>query len=250
MRLPRRERQEVNFGTVCTSFAQGSAAIRRDAHRHQKPLSGQGYVTGDRPKSARSRACPSSAHFCGACELNVPHILGQPCASERSSWTFSHLCMMIVDADSHTCRRGHPVLCCPLHGRSGRCVPDRVGSNRGLVGWSSATVMARIKALTGLFECCGEHCAAHQGLECPCAALGSPQGPHASCVVSVRWFIGARLAGTGLLCAPTVCGGSAPNGYTNNLGVMQATVMLSMGQRCACSTRSMLTAYTVHVYGI
>ena len=94
---------------------------------------------------------------------------------------------------------------------------------RKLVGWSSATVMARIKALTGLFECCGEHCAAHQGLECPCAALGSPQGPYASCVVSVRWFIGARLAGTGLLCAPTVCGGSAPNGYTNNLGVMQAT---------------------------
>ena len=149
--------------------------------------------------------------------------LGQQCACERSSWTFSHLCMMIVDADSHTCRRGHPVLCCPLHGRSGRCVPDAVGSNRGLVGWSSATVMARIKALTGLFECCGEQCAAHQGLECPCAALGSPQGPHASCVVSVRWFIGARLAGTGLLCAPTVCGGSAPNGYTNNLGVMQAT---------------------------
>ena len=163
--------------------------------------------------------------------------LGQQCACERSSWTFSHLCMMIVDADSHACRRGHPVLCCPLHGRSGRCVPDAVGLNRGLVGWSSATVMARIKALTGLFECCGEHCAARQGLECPCAALGSPQGPHASCVVSVRWFIGARLAGTGLLCAPTVCGGSAPNGYTNNLGVVQATVMLSMGQRCACSTQ-------------
>ena len=115
MRLLRRERQEGNFGTVCTSFAQGSAAIRRDAHLHQTPLSGQGYVTDDRPKSARSRACPSSAHFCGACELNVPHILGQPCASERSSWTFSHLFMIEVTADTHMYRGRHLVPCCPLH---------------------------------------------------------------------------------------------------------------------------------------
>ena len=100
---------QVNFGTVCTSFALGSAAIRRDAHCHQKPLSGQGYVTDDRPKSARSRACPSSAHFCGACELNVPHILGQPCASERSSWTFSHLFMIFVNAEPHMCRGDHLV---------------------------------------------------------------------------------------------------------------------------------------------
>ena len=125
--------------------------------------------------------------------------LGHQCACERISWTFSHICMIVVDADPHICRRYHAVLCCPVHGRSGRCVPDTVGSNRRLIGWSSATVMARIKALTGLFECCGEHCAARQGLECLCAALGSPQGPHASCVVSVRWFLGVRLAGTGLL---------------------------------------------------
>ena len=125
--------------------------------------------------------------------------LGHQCACERISWTFSHICMIIVDADSHICRRDHAVLCCPLHGRSGRCVPDTVGSNRRLIGWSSATVMARIKARVGLFECCSEHCAARQGLTCPCAALESPQGPHASCVVSVRWFLGVRLAGTGLL---------------------------------------------------
>ena len=125
--------------------------------------------------------------------------LGHQCACERISWTFSHICMIIVDADSHICRRDHAVLCCPLHGRSGRCVPGTVGSNRRLVGWSSATVMARIKARVGLFECCGEHCAARQGLTCPCAALESPQGPHASCVVSVRWFLEVRLAGTGLL---------------------------------------------------
>ena len=128
--------------------------------------------------------------------------LGHQCACERISWTFSHICMITVDADSHICRRDHAVLCCPLHGRSGRCVPDTVGSNRRLIGWSSATVMARIKARVGLFECFSEHCAARQGLTCPCAAPESPQGPHASCVVSVRWFLGVRLAGTGLLCAP------------------------------------------------
>ena len=160
--------------------------------------------------------------------------LGQQCACERSSWTFSHLCMMIVDADSHTCRRGHPVLCCPLHGRSGRCVPDRVGSNRGLVGWSSATVMARIKALTGLFECCGEHCATRQGLKCPCAALESPQGPHASCVVSVRWFLEVRLAGTGLLMCSYCVQWERPQRLHQQY---EATVMLFMGQWCACSTQ-------------
>ena len=31
--------------------------------------------------------------------------------------------------------------------------------------------------------------------------------------------------------------GSAPNGYTNNLGVTWATVMLSMGQWCAYSAQ-------------
>ena len=55
--------------------------------------------------------------------------------------------------------------------------------------------------------------------------------------MSVRCFLEARLAGTGLLCTPTVYSGSAPNGYTNNLGVTWATVMLSMGQWCAYSAQ-------------
>ena len=160
--------------------------------------------------------------------------LGHQCACERISWTFSHICMIIVDADSHICRRDHAVLCCPLHGRSGRCVPGTVGSNRRLVGWSSATVMARIKARVGLFECCGEHCAARQGLTCPCAALESPQGPHASCVVSVRWFLEVRLAGTGLLMCSYCVQWERPQRLHQQY---EATVMLFMGQWCACSTQ-------------
>ena len=160
--------------------------------------------------------------------------LGHQCACERISWTFSHICMIIVDADSHICRRDHAVLCCPLHGRSGRCVPDTVGSNRRLIGWSSATVMARIKARVGLFECCSEHCAARQGLTCPCAALESPQGPHASCVVSVRWFLGVRLAGTGLLMYSYCVQWERPQRLHQQY---EATVMLFMGQWCACSTQ-------------
>ena len=78
--------------------------------------------------------------------------LGQQCACERSSWTLSHVFMMIVNADLHMCRRDHLVPCCPLHGCCGRCVPGTVGANRKLVGWSSATVMTRINARTGLFE--------------------------------------------------------------------------------------------------
>ena len=57
MRLPRRQRQEVNFGTACTSFALDSAATRR--HHMRKTLETafrQGYVTDNWPKSARSRA--------------------------------------------------------------------------------------------------------------------------------------------------------------------------------------------------
>ena len=48
---------------------------------------------------------------------NVLHVLGQPCASERSSWTFSHLFMIEVTADPHMYREGHLVPCCPLHER-------------------------------------------------------------------------------------------------------------------------------------
>ena len=46
--------------------------------------------------------------------------LGQQCACERSSWTLSHVFMMIVNADLHMCRRDHLVSCCPLHGCCGR----------------------------------------------------------------------------------------------------------------------------------
>ena len=57
MRLPRQQRQEVNFGTAFTSFFLRSAATRRD-HMRKAPGTAfrQGYVTDDRPKSARSRA--------------------------------------------------------------------------------------------------------------------------------------------------------------------------------------------------
>ena len=78
--------------------------------------------------------------------------LGQQCACERSSWTLSHVCMMIVNADLHMCRRDHLVPCCPLHGCCGRCVPGTVGANRKLIGWSSATVMARISARTAAWS--------------------------------------------------------------------------------------------------
>ena len=78
--------------------------------------------------------------------------LGQQCACERSSWTLSHVFMMIVNADLHMCRRDHLVPCCPLHGCCGRCVPGTVGANRKLIGWSSATVMARISARTAAWS--------------------------------------------------------------------------------------------------
>ena len=57
MRLPQRQRQEVNFVPAYASFVLGSAAIRRD-HMRQTPGNAfrQGYVTDDRPKSAQSRA--------------------------------------------------------------------------------------------------------------------------------------------------------------------------------------------------
>ena len=46
--------------------------------------------------------------------------LGQQCACERSSWTFSHLCMMVMNADQRMCRGDHLVSRYPLHERSGR----------------------------------------------------------------------------------------------------------------------------------
>ena len=100
--------------------------------------------------------------------------LGQQCACERSSWTLSHVCMMIVNDDLHMCRRNHLVPCCPLHGCWGRCVPGRVGANRRLGGWSSATVMTRMNAPAEYFEWCRGCCAACWGLECPCAAQVLP----------------------------------------------------------------------------
>ena len=105
-----------------------------------------------------------------------------------------------------------------------------VGVHRRLVGESAATVTTKINGHTMLFErYCGCN-SVHVGHVRPCIALDPPYMLHASCVVSVRCFLGARLAGTGLLCTPTVYSGSAPNGYTNNLGVTRAIVMLSMGQ--------------------
>ena len=57
MRLPRRQRQEVNFGTACTSFVLDSAATRRNHMRYTPETAfRQGYVTGARPKSARIRS--------------------------------------------------------------------------------------------------------------------------------------------------------------------------------------------------
>ena len=90
--------------------------------------------------------------------------LGQQCACERSSSTLSHVCMMIVNADSNTCRRNHLVPCCPLHGCWGRCVPDTVGAYRRLGGWSSATVMTRINAPAEYFEWFHGCCATFRGL--------------------------------------------------------------------------------------
>ena len=57
MRLPRRQRQEVNFGTACTSFVLDSAGTRRH-HMRKIPETTfrQGYITDDRPKSSRIRA--------------------------------------------------------------------------------------------------------------------------------------------------------------------------------------------------
>ena len=54
VRLPRRQRQEVNFGTACTRFVLGSAATWRQHMRYTPGTAfRQGCVTDDRPKSAR-----------------------------------------------------------------------------------------------------------------------------------------------------------------------------------------------------
>ena len=49
------------------------------------------------------------SHVGGTCEPNAPHFLGQPCVSERSSWTFSHLLMVFVNCGPCMCSRRHLV---------------------------------------------------------------------------------------------------------------------------------------------
>ena len=91
------------------SFVLGSADTRRDKSAQNIGNRFQAQLRMEYVQNVAPKPCPSGVHFCGACEPNVPHILGQHCAPGRSSWSFSHLFVMYVNADPHMCRVKHLV---------------------------------------------------------------------------------------------------------------------------------------------
>ena len=96
-----------------------------------------------------------------------------------------------------------------------------------MVGESTATVTTKINAHTVLFEWYRACCAIDMDHLRLCAALESPQWRHASCVVSVRWYLGARLAPRSTEAPMLVGERPQPNGYTNNTDVIGSDVLVA-----------------------
>ena len=132
----RRQLQESNFGTVRTSSALEYADLRRkDAHIMSETRSCMA-VRGESLPKFTSTPCPPGVHMPGARKPNVPHTLGRPCASERSSWAVSHHSVFCAKDGSHECRDNHQIPCCPLRRCSGRCCGFQVLCTVGVLrGW-------------------------------------------------------------------------------------------------------------------
>ena len=118
----RRQLQESNFGTVRTSPALEYADLRRkDAHIMSETRSCMA-VRGESLTKFTSTPCPPGVHLPGARKPNVPHTLGRPCASERSSWGVP----LIISCFARRMTRTSVVIITRF--RAVRCVGARAGA--------------------------------------------------------------------------------------------------------------------------